>query len=257
MLTFRHTNLALLLALLALAGGDIYRNVPWWVYALVVFVYTLAVFYGVYFIQSGFFMKTIFRGSGGARAIALTFDDGPSAEHTSRVLDILKEQEAPATFFCIGRNIAGNEALLERIAREGHLIGNHSFTHAVWFDLFPARQIAAELQQTDRAIEALTGRRPAWFRPPFGVINPLVRDAVRLTGHRVVGWNIRSYDTVINDKQTLMHRLVRRLCPGAIVLLHDHGKKTIEVLPDFIRAVRAQGYAIVPLDQLINVQPYV
>lgn len=257
MLTFRRTNLALLFLLLLLAGWDAYRTVPWWAYALVLLAYSLVVFYGVYFIQSGFFMKTLYRGDGTLRAIALSFDDGPSATHTPRVLDILNELGVPATFFCIGKNIAGNEALVQRIAREGHLLGNHSFTHSVWFDLFPAGKIAAELQQTDRALESLLGRRPAYFRPPFGVINPLVRDAVQQTGHRVVGWNIRSYDTVIGDNQTLMRRLMRRLRPGAIVLLHDHGKKTVEVLPDFIRAVRAQGYAIVPLDQLIHTQPYV
>lgn len=90
------------------------------------------------------------------------------------------------------------------------------------------------------------------FRPPFGVINPHVRDAVRQSGHRVIGWNVRSYDTMINDKHKLMHRLMRLLRPGAVVLLHDHGKRTLEVLPEFIRAVLEQGYTIEPLDKLIN-----
>jgi peptidoglycan/xylan/chitin deacetylase (PgdA/CDA1 family) len=258
MTTFRNTNIVFGLLVLSLVAWDWVHSAAWWGYGLVGFAYSLVVFYGVYFIQSGFFLKTIYQGTPQAgRAIALTFDDGPSPEYTPRVLDILKEHHLKAAFFCIGKNIAGNEALLQRIAREGHVIGNHSFTHHMWFDLFSVKKMAEELQQTDRLIETVTGRRPVLFRPPFGVINPHVRDAVRQSGHRVIGWNVRSYDTMINDKHKLMHRLMRLLRPGAVVLLHDHGKRTLEVLPEFIRAVQEQGYTIEPLDKLINVQPYV
>lgn len=257
MLTFRRANIVFALLLLSLIAWDIYRFFPWWGYGLLVFVYSLVLFYGAYFIQSGFFMKTICRAKQPVRAIALTFDDGPSEEHTPRVLDILKVHGAKAAFFCIGKNIPGNEALLQRIVDEGHIVGNHSFTHDVWFDLFPVRKMAAELAQTDAAIEAVTGKRPRLFRPPYGVINPNVRDAVRQCGHVVIGWNARSYDTMIRDNQTLMRRLLRLLTPGAVVLLHDHGKTTIDVLPEFIRAVQERGYRIEPLDELISVQPYV
>ncbi|MCK6690615.1 MAG: polysaccharide deacetylase family protein [Thermoanaerobaculia bacterium] len=258
MLTFRNTNLGVGLLLLALLLWDGWHHVPWWFYALLVFVYSLIMFYGVYFIQSGFFMKTLYEGPPDAgRVIALTFDDGPSAEHTPRLLDLLKEHDLKAAFFCIGKNIAGNETLLQRIVQEGHVVGNHSFTHDTWFDLFPVRRIAAELRETDRRIESVTGKRPALFRPPYGVINPNVRDAVRQTGHRVIGWNVRSYDTMTGDNQKLMARLLRLLKPGAVVLLHDHGKKTLDVLPGFIRAARERGYAFVRLDHLLNVEAYV
>lgn len=257
-LTFRNTNIAFSLLLLTMLIWDSRHNVPWWAYTLLVFAYSAVVFYGVYFIQSGFFMKTLYEGLPGAgRVIALTFDDGPSAEHTPRLLDLLKEHDLKAAFFCIGKNIAGNEALLQRMVQEGHIVGNHSFTHDTWFDLFPARKMAAELLETDRLIESVTGKRPALFRPPYGVINPNVRDAVRQTGHRVIGWNLRSYDTMTGDNQKLMARLLRLLKPGAVVLLHDHGKKTFEVLPGFVRAAREQGYAFERLDHLLNVEAYV
>lgn len=258
MLTFRNTNIAFGLLLLSAILWDIQRHVPWWVYTLTVLTYSLVVFYGVYFIQSGFFIKTLYKGAAGCgRAVALTFDDGPSPEHTPRLLDLLKTHGIKAAFFCIGKNIAGNEALLHRIAAEGHIVGNHSFTHDTWFDLFPARKMAAELQETDRCIEAVIGRRPLLFRPPYGVINPNVRDAVRLTGHRVIGWNVRSYDTLIGDNQKLTARLLRLLKPGAVVLLHDHGKTTLDALPGFIRAAREQGYSFERLDHLLNVDAYV
>lgn len=257
-LTFRNTNIISGLLLFSLLLWDIQHAVSWWIYALVVFVYSLVVFYGVYFIQSGFFMKTLYAGMpGSGRVIALTFDDGPSAEHTPRLLDILKENDLKAAFFCIGKNISGNEALLQRIVQEGHIVGNHSYTHDTWFDLFPVRKMAAELQETDRRIETATGKRPALFRPPYGVINPNVRDAVRLTGHRVIGWNVRSYDTMTGDNQKLTDRLLRLLKPGAVVLLHDRGKMTLEALPGFIRAAREQGYSFVRLDHLLKVEAYV
>lgn len=256
MLTFRNTNIVFALVLLALLARDWSGHTPWWAYAVVVFVYSWVVFYGVYFIQSGFFMPTIWRAPRPLRAIALSFDDGPSADYTPQVLDILREQGVKAAFFCIGKNIAGNEALLARIHREGHLIGNHSFSHSVWFDLYSSSKMLADVQAADRAVESVTGKRPLFFRPPFGVINPMLRDAIRQSGHRVIGWSLRSYDTVINDKHTLMTRLLRLLQPGSIVLLHDHGKQTLDVLPDFIRAAREQGYEFQALDQLIASQPY-
>lgn len=258
MLTFRTTNLIFGLLLLLLLLWDSRHEAPWWAYTLLVFVYSLLLFYGVYFIQSGFFMKTLYKGPPDAgRVIALTFDDGPSAERTPRLLDLLKEHNLKAAFFCIGKNIAGNEALLQRIVEEGHIVGNHSFTHNTWFDLFPAGKMAAELQETDRRIESVAGKRPALFRPPYGVINPNVRGAVRQTGHQVIGWNVRSYDTMISDNQKLMTRLLRLIKPGAVVLLHDHGKKTLEVLPGFIRAARKHGYSFERLDHLLKVEAYV
>lgn len=257
MLTFRSTNLFFGLLFLTLAAWGLKQPVAWWIYLLVFIAYSLVLFYGVYFIQSGFFLKTIYRGTAAAgRAIALSFDDGPAPDFTPRVLDILKQHEVKAAFFVIGKNIAGREALVQRIVAEGHILGNHSFSHSPWFDLFPAKRILAELRQTDRSIAALHGRLPRFFRPPYGVINPNVRTAVRQSGHAVIGWNIRSYDTMINDKQTLMRRLLRLLKPGAVVLLHDHGKQTLECLPEFIRTVRERGYRILPLDQLINEEPY-
>lgn len=257
MLTYRRTNIALGLVLLLLAAWQGYRGgLPWWAFALPLLLYSWVVFYGVYFIQSGFFMPTIWRAPRPLRAIALSFDDGPSADYTPQVLDILREQGVKAAFFCIGKNIAGNEALLARIHREGHLIGNHSFSHSVWFDLYSSSKMLADVQAADRAVESVTGKRPLFFRPPFGVINPMLRDAIRQSGHRVIGWSLRSYDTVINDKHTLMARLLRLLQPGSIVLLHDHGKQTLDVLPDFIRAAREQGYEFQALDQLIASQPY-
>ncbi len=256
MLNFRRTNLLFLLMLVTAIVFDFQSHTPWYVYLLLVLLYSLIVFYGVYFIQSQFFLPTIYHGAHDRKSVALSFDDGPTSQYTPLVLDILKENGIKAVFFCIGKHIKGNEPLLQRIIAEGHEVGNHSFSHATWFDLFPMNRMLEELKQTDQLIESVTGKQPLYFRPPYGVITPVLRDAVRASGHTIIGWNVRSYDTMINDKNKLMARLVRLTKPGSIILLHEHGKQTIETLPEFIRTLRAQGYTFEPLEQLTNTKAY-
>jgi peptidoglycan/xylan/chitin deacetylase (PgdA/CDA1 family) len=188
--------------------------------------------------------------------VALTFDDGPLTAFTPQILDILQKAQAPAAFFCIGNRIAGQEALLKRIDAEGHVIGNHSFSHHFWFDLFPASKMLAELQQVDNTIEQVTGKRPRLFRPPYGVTNPNVRRAVNRGNYTAVGWNIRSLDTVAKRADELMNRILSRLQPGGVILMHDSIPLTVEILPALIAHIREQGYTIKRIDQLLNIPAY-
>jgi peptidoglycan-N-acetylglucosamine deacetylase len=256
MLTFRNTNIFFILVLLTMLGLAGRYHFSGWLFALPVFIYSLILFYGSYYVGSNFFMKVLCSAPVAARQIAISFDDGPARAHTAAILDLLKAQGVPAAFFCIGKNIAGNEVLLQRIAAEGHIIGNHSYSHHFWFDLFGTRKMSDDLEQMSSAAEKVVGKRPVLFRPPYGVTTPNMRRVMNRGGYTAIGWNIRSLDTMIKDKDQLLHKITGRLQPGAIVLLHDTSASTLAMLPQLIQAVRSEGYEFVRVDKLLNITPY-
>jgi peptidoglycan/xylan/chitin deacetylase (PgdA/CDA1 family) len=187
--------------------------------------------------------------------IAISFDDGPD-EYSSRLLDILKENQVEAAFFCIGKKMAGKEELIKRMIREGHIIGNHSFSHHPLFDLFSSRKMLTDIKKTNHLVENITGLQPRFFRPPYGVTNPNLKKAVLQGGFISIGWSIRSYDTVIRNQHHLLNKILSALKPGAILLLHDTSEASVNILPDLLKSIRDRGYQIIRLDKMINLKPY-
>ena len=252
MLTHRNINIVLVL----LVAVILLLKLPWWVFVLLFISYTAALVWGAMHISSGFFITVPCAAVTNDKVIALTFDDGPLDNYTSVILDILRQEQAPAAFFCIGKNIAGRESLLQRIDQEGHLVGNHSFTHHFWFDLFGTTKMLTEMQLVDTTVQTVIGKRPRLFRPPYGVTNPNLARAIKRGAYTPIGWNIRSLDTVAKDSNELFHRITAGLKPGAVVLLHDSMEITAQILPALITAIRQQGYRIERIDQLLNIPAY-
>lgn len=178
--------------------------------------------------------------------VALTFDDG-LAEHTTAILDILKKEKIPATFFLIGKNIAGNEAVLQRMKAEGHSIGNHSFDHGFHFDWQSAAKMQEEIEHTNQIIEAVTGNATNLFRPPYGVTNPNLAKAIRNSNMRSIGWSLRSKDTVAKSEVKLLRKILRKVKPGDIILLHDRCSITAAILPELIATLKKRGFEFATL----------
>ena len=248
------SNLFFGMALLGLLVLGRYSNVSWAWYLLLFFLYTIVIALGSYFIGLQFFTYSYCHGDRSKPQVAISFDDGPQAA-TSAILDTLHANKAPATFFCIGRNIAGNEEILKRIDRIGHLIGTHSYNHHWSFPLQKKEKIAAEISQCQAEIKSLIYKKPLLFRPPFGVTDPPLAAAIGLSGVSSIGWSVRSYDTVISSPDKLLER-VSHIKNGDIILFHDAGLQTNVILPAFIKYVRAKGFEIVPLDQLLALKAY-
>ena len=248
------TNLLFALALLSLLFlGTQYPFSPWW-YLLLFFLYSLVIALGSYFIQLQFFTYSYCHGNTEKPCIAITFDDGPNSR-TSEMLDILRKSKTPATFFCIGKNVTGQEDLIRKISDEGHLIGTHSFNHHWRFPLQKKEKIAEEITQTQKMISDIIHKKPMLFRPPFGVTDPPLAASIRNSEVRSIGWSVRSYDTVISSPERLLKRL-KKVKNGDIILFHDAGLQTNVILPLFIEYVRKQGFEIVPLDQLLGINAY-
>ena len=257
MFTFRTTTITffILLIFLGIMGMTGFRLETWHFLVLIGIYLTVSVTCS-FFIRSGFHMRTLSRGITDEKIISITFDDGPDIEYTQRILDILKDAGVKATFFCIGRKISGNEELIRRMDKEGHLIGTHSYSHSNWFDLFPAKKMKHEFARCEAGILNITGKKPLLFRPPYGVINPMLKNALYETGYHVIGFSNRAWDTTTRKESKILIRLTRSLKPGDIVLLHDTVQNNIHVLKGFLDYLAKHEYRVVPLDKLLNIEPY-
>ena len=187
--------------------------------------------------------------SGGARTVALTFDDGPAEETTPRVLAVLREKNVRATFFLVGLKVEKSPELARRTGLDGHVIGNHTYSHPPLFCFLAPRRLRLEIARAQEAIGEVTGRRPVHFRSPVGLRHPLLGLTLERAGLTFVLWSLRSYDTRSHTSESLRRRILDRIRPGTIVLLHDRpgpgSEAMIAALPEIIDRLRADGYTFV------------
>lgn len=230
------------LALLHMLSG-------WWTVAVAA-VYLALTVYGSANIRSNYFLQSFCRTNGPEKKIALTFDDGP-CENTGRILDLLKQHQSRATFFFIGKNILQHPELVKRTHAEGHLIGNHSFSHAYHYDLLPTAKVLADIHRCDEAIAQLTGEKPTLFRPPYGVTNPNIAAALKTTGHTSVGWSLRTKDTVARSAHELITKVKQQVKTGDVVLFHDTQPLTTEALAQLLPWLSKQ-FQLVRVDELMK-----
>lgn len=212
--------------------------------------------WGAFDIRLNYFSTAICKSnSSHKKNIAITFDDGPH-EKTPEILDVLLKYNAKATFFCIGKQIEKHPEILKRIINEGHIIGNHSYSHSKWNGFFSTKKIVLEIEQTNTLVSQLVNKKMTLFRPPFGVTNPNIARAVTKTNQIIVGWNIRSLDTVIENENTILERIKKRVKPGGIILLHDTSAKTVSVLEQLLLFLQSEGYETNTIEELLEIRAY-
>jgi peptidoglycan/xylan/chitin deacetylase (PgdA/CDA1 family) len=241
------------LAVFGVSMALIWEN--YWVLAGIAMAFLIVMGFGVALPQWRMFGPFICRGDNSQRRISLTFDDGPDPRSTSALLELLRAENVPATFFCIGRNVAAHPELTARITREGHLLGNHTYTHSNATNFFGLARLTEEMTRTQFAMRDAVGVAPVYFRPPMGLSNPRVFKAAATLGLKVVGWTARGLDTQIRDPERVVRRILRGVRPGAIILLHDGNIPAERLLPTvklLLAKLREQGYAFARLDQLLE-----
>ncbi|AHM59733.1 polysaccharide deacetylase [Flammeovirgaceae bacterium 311] len=243
-------NSFLLLMFLLLLADYFFLDLSLWAYLALTLLYILLVVAGSSSMSLNFFTRSYTSGKG--NTIALTFDDGPSAEHTPAVLEVLEKWGATATFFCIGERMARNKELVQMIKGKGHRIGNHSYTHSNLFSIFGKKRVVEEIQRTNALIRELTGEECSLFRPPYGVLNPNIAGAAKACRMQVIGWNIRSFDTSTKDHQKVVERVLARIGPGAVLLLHDDRENTPKILDAILAHTSQQHYRYIQAHELIT-----
>jgi peptidoglycan-N-acetylglucosamine deacetylase len=211
---------------------------------------------------SRFFRPVLVRGPAEGRGIALTFDDGPAAPFTEKILDILRDKKVSATFFVCGRNVERYPEIVRRIAREGHTLGNHTFSHPFLY-FRTRRTIADEIDRTQSAIEKAAGVRPSVFRPPYGGRWLGLMQVLGARGMKLIMWSATGYDWK-KHTEGIVRSALKEITPGAVILLHDgHNVRppsgvdrssTVEALPELIDKARDAGFDFVPLNDFIPVK---
>jgi peptidoglycan/xylan/chitin deacetylase (PgdA/CDA1 family) len=224
-----------------------------WVYLFCFLMFCFVVIWGSFDIQLGYFVKSITHKRTKLKEVALTFDDGPT-EFTPKFLDLLKENQIKATFFCIGKQIEKHPETFQRIIAEGHTIGNHTFSHSDTTGFLSASKIVEEIEKCDEIILKTGNIKTDLYRPPFGVTNPNIAKAIKKMNKVSIGWNVRSLDTVIKDEKKIYRNVTRNLKKGSIILLHDTSEKTYHVLENLLLFLKDKEYSVFTVDTLIKNQ---
>lgn len=196
-------------------------------------------------------------GSANRKVVALTFDDGPDADITPKILDVLKQNNTKASFFFIGEKVMENKDVVKRAYADGNLVLSHSFDHP---DLSTKSEavIDKQIKDTETAIYNIIGKKPALMRPPYGNTNDLILKVADRNNLKIVIWSIDSLDWSQKEKANITKNVLDNVRPGEIILMHSNEDKktTLEALPDIINGLKDKGYSIVTLSELLGVNAY-
>ncbi|WP_276351491.1 polysaccharide deacetylase family protein [Cohnella caldifontis] len=191
------------------------------------------------------------------RAVALTFDDGPDDLWTPKVLDALARLKVPGTFFVVGQRCERVPKVLDRISRERHAIGNHSWNHANLSKL-RAEAIRSQISRTNATIRRLTGKTPDMLRPPYGAISDAVVNEARSAGMKIILWNVDSLDWMQLNGEQVSANILSNVSPGSVILQHSAGgtgqnlQGTVDALPDVVGSLRERGYRFLTVPELLG-----
>ena len=182
------------------------------------------------------------------KTIALTFDDGPGP-YTEKLLDILDKYDAKATFFLIGSKVSGQASVVRSIQARDHQLGNHSWSHPELPKL-SVDQIAGEIDRTNEAIRQATGVKPSILRPPYGAVNGVVLEQLRLRNMSSILWSVDTRDWADRNSQIVCSRAVAGARPGAVILMHDIHQTSVNAVPCILSSLKQQGYSFVTIQRL-------
>ena len=182
------------------------------------------------------------------KVVALTFDDGPNPATTNQALDTLSKYGIKATFFVLGKNVSGNEEILKRMKADGHVIGNHSWSHPVLSKL-SLDDAKKQITDTEDALTKVLGSSSKLMRPPYGAITDDIRNSLDLS---FIMWDVDSLDWKSKNEAAILTEIQHQVANGSIVLMHDIHSPTVNALPRVIEYLKNQGYTFVTIPEMLN-----
>jgi peptidoglycan/xylan/chitin deacetylase (PgdA/CDA1 family) len=200
------------------------------------------------------------RGNGCRRVVALTFDDGPNPPYTQEIVDVLKRENVPATFFVEGEAAAAAPLDVEMLKDAGMAVGSHSYSHSEALVRMSPADFRGDLQSAEAVFVRILGYKPRLYRAPFGKTSAVMIEELRRAGYVSVGWDIDSDDWQETSSEKIADRVLSESHPGAIVLLHDGGLSggnadrsgTLAALPAIIDGLRGRGYEFVTVPEILD-----
>jgi polysaccharide deacetylase family sporulation protein PdaB len=198
-------------------------------------------------------------GSLKVKKVALTFDDGPDTVYTPQIMDILKEYKVKATFFLIGNRAQLFPDVVKRMVREGHVVGNHSMTHANIAKL-SKEKVYQEIKQAEDALKKLTGYRTALFRSPYGSLNSEQVKQIGSYNYKIIAWNVDSLDWKSLSAEQVKYNILENAKEGSIILQHSSGSLeedltgSVAALPEVIKILQKAGYEFVTIPELLEIK---
>jgi peptidoglycan/xylan/chitin deacetylase (PgdA/CDA1 family) len=197
----------------------------------------------------------------GLKVLALSYDDGPNDPWTMRLLEVLEQHQAPATFFMLGARVRERPEVARAVYAAGHAIGNHSFSHPNLIFVSDAR-LRQEVEETSKAIEDATGERPFLFRPPFGGRRPGTFKVVEELKMFPVMWRVTCFDWAAKSHEEILKHARRQIAGGEIVLLHDGGhlqmgedrSHTVKATGELIREYKDRGYLFTTVPEMMQMR---
>lgn len=188
------------------------------------------------------------------KVIYLTFDAGYENGYTEKILDVLKKHDAPAAFFLVGNYIESSPELVKRMVREGHVVGNHTYTHPDMSQIAEEEAFRAELERMEKAYEDLTGKKmKKYYRPPQGKYSEDNLKMAQKLGYKTVFWSLAYVDWYESDQPTeeeAFDKLIPRIHPGAVVLLHSTSRTNAEILDELLTKWEDMGYSFRSVEEL-------
>ncbi len=211
-----------------------------------------------FFPRFGFYLPVISRGASGKKAVAITFDDGPDPLTTPLLLKLLLKRQIKATFFVTGEKAAAHPQLVKELVQQGHLVGNHSYKHSYRILFKTCSSIVEDIEATQNVLNDF-GVRPLAFRPPAGITSPGLRSALLQTGMYLVNFSCRPLDGGNRRISNIAKRILKRIRPDDIVLLHDSRPPEEGLIPVWLNeieillaGIETKGLTVLPLSELIG-----
>jgi peptidoglycan/xylan/chitin deacetylase (PgdA/CDA1 family) len=229
-----------------------------WLAAIPLVGFLLLCLAAPFFPRFGFYLPVISRGTSGKKAVAVTFDDGPDPLTTRPLLKLLLAHQVKATFFMTGKKAAAHPELIKEIVRHGHSVGNHSYHHSYRMLFKTCPSIVRDIEATQTVLRNL-GVRPLAFRPPAGITSPRLGPALSKTGMYLVNFSCRPLDGGNRRIKNLAEKILKRVRPDDIILLHDGQPPNERLIPQWLNEIErllaglaAAGFAVLPLSELIG-----
>lgn len=257
MLNYKSVNIITIITLIVFLVTSYFYQLSSWFLLLLAFTWFLVTLLGSFFIKWNYHFTSLHSNKTiKENHVAITFDDGPHPEFTPKALELLKQYNAKATFFCIGKNIEAYPKVFNDIIEQGHTVGNHTYSHTNNFGFLKTEKVIEELQKTNAIVKDSNGFIMKLYRPAFAVTNPRIKKAIKATKLQPIGWSVRSLDTTSRTPENIFNRTTRNLSKGDVILLHDTSSKSIVVLERLLLFLQEQNMESVTIDSIFNIRAY-